>query len=98
METFKITQDDGFGGTRYEEVQGDRILIDDLPCFIFTESSIYYERFNISHLETGNIMASGSSFSEATRKAFINYKKWPAAIDACRSQLSSRGIVLPVNV
>lgn len=102
MEKLKISSQDKDGVISFTEFEGERIMINDLECFVFEEEDYDYEGeliggWNVSHLETGMRMASDLDREYAIRKAKANYEKWPECIEKGRQICIEKGIVLPVN-
>jgi hypothetical protein len=102
MEKFKLSSQDKDGNVYHDEVQGERIMINDLEAFVFRDVDYDYEGeeiegWNVSHLETGMRMASDLDKEYAIKKAKANYEKYPEYIEKGRQICRDKGIVLPVN-
>lgn len=102
MEKFKLSSQDKDGKIYHDEVDGERIMINDLEAFVFQENDYDYEGeeiegWNVSHLETGMRMASDLDKQYAIEKAKRNYEKYPEYIEKGRQICRDKGIVLPVN-
>lgn len=102
MEKFKLSSQDKNDNVYHDEVQGERIMINDLEAFIFQDNDYDYEGgeievWNVSHLETGMRMASDLDKQYAIEKAKRNYEKYPECIEKGRKICIDKGIILPVN-
>lgn len=102
MEKFRLSQKDEDGNIYHDEVEGERIMINDLEAFVFRDNDYDYEGeeiegWNVSHLETGMRMSSDLSKEYAIKKAKSNYEKYPECIEKGRQICKDKGIVLPVN-
>jgi hypothetical protein len=102
MEKFKLSLQDKYGNVYHDQVQGERIMINDLEAFVFQDNDYdlegeLIEGWNVSHLETGMRMASDLNKKWAIKKAKFNYEKYPECIEKGRQICIDKGIVLPVN-
>lgn len=102
MEKFKLSSQDKDGNVFHNEVEGERIMINDLEAFVFQENDYDFEGeliegWNVSHLETGMRMASDLDKEWAIKKAKSNYEKYPECLEKGRQICRDKGIVLPVN-
>jgi hypothetical protein len=102
MEKFRLSSRDKDDNIYHQEVEGERIIINDLEAFVFRYNDYDYEGeeiegWNVSHLETGMRMASDLYKENAIAKAKTNYEKYPECIEKGRQLCIEKGIALPVN-
>lgn len=101
-EEFKITKFNILTeNIEFETVVGERILINKIPCFIFTEEEEteqgIVEGYNISHIQTGLRICSDISRNECIKKATIGLKINSLQIKKSIKKLSQFKMILPVN-
>lgn len=101
MEKFKITMLHPNGKIQFRKVEGERIKINGLPCFIFkdTEKTAQgiIEGWNVSHLETGMFVAGDLAKRWAIRKAKERFKIHGNDMERAKQRCKDKGIALPIN-
>ncbi len=97
-ETLKTTNQGEDGRVFHKEVEGERIMINDVPCFIYFEKKDWTVEFIVTHLETGTKVSKGRGRTGAIMLAEANIKKNPAAILQMKNTLINKGVKMPVNV
>ncbi len=101
MEDFRIPCLDVFGeNIFYRTVEGERIEICGLDCFVFDEStSDLFPTWNVSALTTGLSIATGATKRKAINEARKRLSSRPIAVtlEAAKRVCKDYGVKLPVN-
>lgn len=99
MENFKIATLDKSGEVEIKIVSGERIMINEVPCFIFQEEpDLDGDQWNISHLETGMKVSKGYKRDTTILIAKERIGAYPEAIEKGEKICESYGIKLPLNI
>lgn len=96
MEKFRIPLD-GEETIRLRYVDGERVNLSGIDCFIFDDGFGTVSMWNVSELSTGYKIVEDTSRRRALNKANALLLKHPESIDKAKNDCIKRGIELPVN-
>lgn len=102
MQTFNIVRQSNIGHPYLSAVQGERITVNGIPCFVFEEIDEIphhgdVSSYNVSHLETGARVCFDLTKEAAIEKAKMLFKKDVEAIERMKAKIVEFGLKLPIN-